>query len=92
MSRDGAEFEYDEGKSRSNRANHCIDFVEAQDMWLDPELTMVKASTGHEERWVVIGKIEGKHWAAVVTHRGGMVRLISVRRARRKEVLLYESR
>lgn len=84
-------FEYDEEKSRSNRAKHCIDFVEAQDLWLDPELTMVKASTEHEERWVVIGKAVGKHWSAVVTYRGDVIRLISVRRARRKEVLLYES-
>lgn len=55
-------FEFDEEKSRSNRAKHSIDFFEAQDLWLDPDLAMVKASTEHEERWVVIGRIEGKHF------------------------------
>ena len=32
----------------------------------------------------------GKHWSAVVTYRDGRIRLISVRRARKNEVVLYE--
>jgi len=37
------------------------------------------------------GLIGVKHWSAVVTYRSGRIRLISVRRARKKEVDLYES-
>jgi uncharacterized DUF497 family protein len=39
---------------------------------------------------VVIGRIEGKHWSAVITYRRGTVRIISVRRSRAEEVALYE--
>jgi len=38
----------------------------------------------------VIGKIAGKPWTAVVTDRGSALRLISVRRARKKEAQIYE--
>ncbi|MCL4864781.1 MAG: BrnT family toxin, partial [Gemmatimonadales bacterium] len=43
-----------------------------------------------EPRWVVIGRIEGRIWAAVITERSAVIRLISVRRARQEEVALYE--
>jgi uncharacterized DUF497 family protein len=39
----------------------------------------------------VVGRIEGKHWSAVVTYRGDTVRVISVRRSRTGEVQLYGS-
>ena len=32
------EFEYDEGRSRSNKTKHGIDFVEAQALWSDEAL------------------------------------------------------
>ena len=38
-----------------------------------------------------IGKINGKHWAGIITYREGNIRIISVRRARTEEVELYES-
>ena len=43
-----------------------------------------------ETRWALIAKIEGKTWTAIYTLRGETIRLISVRRARVKEVRLYE--
>lgn len=84
-------FEFDTAKSESNRAKHGIDFVEAQDLWKDPMLLEIPAKTDDEPRHLVIGLIDGKHWAAVITYRGDNTRLISVRRARAEEVALYES-
>ena len=75
----------------SNRTKHGIDFVEAQGLWSDPMLLEIPAKTDDEPRYLVIGLIDGKHWSAVITDRGGNVRLISVRRARAEEVALYES-
>jgi hypothetical protein len=43
-----------------------------------------------EPRLLVIGRIDGKHWSAVVTRREERIRLISVRRSRPEEVALYE--
>jgi uncharacterized DUF497 family protein len=39
---------------------------------------------------VVVGKIDERHWSAVVTYRGDAIRIISVRRSREEEVALYE--
>ena len=84
-------FEFDAQKSETNRTKHGIDFVEAQGLWNDPMLLEIPAKTEDEPRFLVIGQIEGKHWSAVITYRGSNVRLISVRRARKEEVALYES-
>ena len=83
-------FEFDERKSRANSAKHGIDFVEAQRLWSDADFVEIPARTLDEPRYLVIGRIEGKHWSAVVTHRRGTVRIISVRRSRAEEVALYE--
>ena len=84
-------FEFDATKSESNRTKHGIDFVEAQSLWSDPMLLEIPVKTEDEPRYLVIGLIDGKHWSAVVTYRGANIRLISVRRARTEEVVLYES-
>ena len=85
------DFEFDAVKSKSNFAKHGIDFVEAQGLWNDPMLLEIPAKTEDEPRLMVIGKIGEKHWSAVITFRGDIIRLISVRRARTEEVALYES-
>lgn len=85
------EFEFDEQKSRANLDKHGIDFEAAQALWNDPDLLEIRARTEDEERYLLIGRIGQRHWSAVVTYRGGRIRLISVRRARRTEVQLYES-
>jgi len=73
-----------------NLEKHGIDFAQARALWLDPERVEIPARTGAEPRFAVIGQIEGKHWTAVITHRGDKVRLISVRRSRPDEVALYD--
>ena len=84
------ELEFDPEKSRSNKTKHGIDFVDAQALWDDPELLEIPARTIDEPRYLVIGKIVGKHWSGVITYRESRIRIISVRRARREEVRLYE--
>ena len=85
------EFEYDEAKSAANLAKHGIDFLAAQALWDDENRLEVPARTEDEPRWLIVGRIGGKHWSAVVTYRSRRTRIISVRRSRRKEVGLYES-
>jgi len=85
------DFEYDNNKSISNLKKHGIDFVAAQELWVDPELTELQVKSEDEPRFLVIGLIANKHWSAVITYRGSTIRIISVRRSRKKEVELYES-
>jgi len=84
-------FEFDATKIAANLTKHGIDFVEAQKLWRDPMLLEIPAKTEDEPRFLVLGRIDGKHWSAVMTYRGTNIRLISVRRARTEEVELYES-
>ena len=83
--------EYDPDKSAENKRKHGIDFEAAQRLWADAGLVEVPARTTDEPRWLLIGKIDEKHWSAIITRRGENIRLISVRRSRDEEVELYES-
>lgn len=83
-------FEFDEQKSRANKAKHGIDFVEAQDLWLDDRLVEVEARTEDEPRYLIVGRLAGVFWSAIITYRTSTIRLISVRRSRPEEVALHE--
>lgn len=85
------EFEFDPKKNDSNKTKHGIDFYEAQGLWNDPDLVEIPLRTGDEPRYLVIGRISEKHWSGIITYRGDKVRIISVRRARKEEVDIYES-
>ena len=84
------EYEFDEQKSKVNKAKHGIDFIEAQTLWEDIDLLEIPARTDDEPRTIVIGRIGDKHWSAIITYRHEKVRIISVRRSRREERELYE--
>ena len=85
-------FEFDPRKSEANALKHGIHFIRAQRIWEDGRRIEAPVRWVQEPRWITIGVIDGKHWTAVWTKRGGAIRLISVRRARRNETGAYESR
>ena len=79
-------FEFDKRKSQSNLKKHGIDFVQAQLLWLDPDLLEIPAKALDEPRYLMIGRIGDKHWSAVVTYRSENIWIISVRHSRAEEV------
>jgi uncharacterized protein len=85
------EFEFDSQKSEGNQKKHGVDFSEAQALWDDPDVIEIPVRTSDEPRFLVIGKVLGRHWSAVITYRSGKIRIISVRRSRKEEVDIYES-
>ena len=84
-------FEFDTNKSCTNLDKHGINFIDAQELWADPDLLQVKSKSEGEQRYLVIGIIAGKYWSAVITYRNNIIRIISVRRSRKAEVSIYES-
>lgn len=84
-------FVFDPDKSALNKDKHGIDFVEAQALWHDPRQLEIPADYDGEPRWIVTGNISGRMWSAVFTRRAEAIRIISVRRARKREVEQYES-
>jgi uncharacterized protein len=85
------EFEFDPRKSEANRKKHGLDFVAAQGLWDDSQRVEIPARTEDENRSLVIGKIGERHWSAVITYRGDVIRIISVRSSRDEEKEIYES-
>ena len=84
-------FEFDPDKSMANKAKHGIDFVKAQALWDGPMLLrLATVDYDAETRELFVGTIDGRCWTAVVTHRAGNIRIISVRRARRSEEMAFE--
>jgi len=83
------EFEFDPAKSESNREKHGIDFVEAQELWDDPNYLIAPARTVSELRYALIGQWRGKLWTCIFTSRKGNLRIISARRARKNEEERY---
>jgi uncharacterized DUF497 family protein len=70
---------------------HGIDFKQAQKLWDDPDLIEIPVRTSDEPRFLVVGRISGRYWSGIITYRGDKIRIISVRRARKEEVNIYES-
>ncbi len=84
------EYEYDVGKSVANLDKHGIDFEEAKLLWDDPWAYEVKVAYKGESRYMLLARYAGSIWAAIYTLRGNATRIISVRRATKKEVSFYD--
>jgi uncharacterized DUF497 family protein len=83
-------FEWDENKRRSNVTKHGIDFDDAKDVFYDPAAyTFLSPRVGSERRHITVGLMRGALIAVISTHRGGTIRIISARPARRNERQRY---
>lgn len=82
-------FEWDADKSGRNKEKHGIDFETAKDLWLDEHRIEIEVPHPVEKRSIIIAELHEKLWTAVYTMRSDAVRIISVRRAARKEAKLY---
>lgn len=83
-------FEFDKRKNESNIEKHKVSFEEAQAVWDDPDLLVLSAKKRGEKRQLAIGAAYAMMFSVVHTRRGEVVRIISARRATRKERDLYE--
>jgi uncharacterized DUF497 family protein len=80
-------FEWDDVKAEQNYSKHGIDFELARRVFDDPlAVDRLDHIQEHgEERWMMIGMTGGMTLAVIYTERGGRIRLISARRATRRE-------
>lgn len=81
-------FEFDLQKSQVNKLKHGVDFLEAQQMW-EGAFVEFAARQDFENRFAIIGPINGKIHTCIYTLREDAIRIISCRRARDKEEQLY---
>lgn len=85
-------FEWDEAKNQANIAKHGVDFAYASRIFEGPVWSWSDDRFDYgEPRQVSIGAIDGVMFLAVVhTPRAGVTRIISARRANRREKESYE--
>ena len=87
-------FEWDPKKARSNEQKHGVTFDEASSVFADT-LSLTIHDPLHsedEERFIIMGiSCKNRILTVVHTERGENLRIISVRKATKKETLYYEN-
>jgi uncharacterized DUF497 family protein len=86
-------FEWDEQKAEQNLRKHQVDFEEAKTVFGDPYAITIPdpQHSASESRYVDIGYSSRRRLLVVVyTERGPNIRIISCRRATRRERRVYE--
>ncbi len=87
------EFEWDDQKARANLRRHRVDFADAATMFQDDQAVTVADEDPEEERYVTIGADAlGRVLVVAYTMRGERIRIISTRRATKRERAEYENR
>lgn len=87
------EFEWDENKAAANLSKHEVSFNEAKTVFEDPLFVIFydPIHSSEEQRYIIIGQSDRKRVLIVAfTERGNVIRLISARKATRKEREDYE--
>ena len=86
------EFEFDPAKDEANRFKHGLPLSFGKRVFGDPRMTLIPTIRigDEEERWKVVGLVEGKLYTAVHVWRGEVVRFISVRRSNSSEERDYD--
>jgi uncharacterized DUF497 family protein len=87
------EFEWDESKSDACFAERGFDFAYVIQVFVDPNRLL-----GHDRRWdygedryQLLGRIENRIFHVAYTLRGSKIRIISARKANKREVKQYEN-
>jgi uncharacterized DUF497 family protein len=87
------EFSWDEAKREWVLAERKIDFLRLAQELFDGRtvLTAPARKEKDEERFLTIGRVRGKFFALIWTHREAKMRLITARRARHAEEKQYRA-
>jgi uncharacterized protein len=84
-------FEWDEIKARANLRKHRVDFADAATVFEDARAVTIVQENSDEERYATIGvDALGRPLVVIYTVRGERIRIISARRATRRERAEYD--
>ena len=87
------EFEWNERKARTNLRRHRVDFADAATVFEDDRAVTVTDEEQNEERFSTLGlDALGRELVVIYTMRGKRIRIISARRATRREREEYHKR
>ncbi len=88
----GMEFEWDEAKNSACFERRGFDFAYALRAFLDPHRIVAQDRRRDygEDRYRLLGTVDGRAYVVVYMVQGSAVRIISARKANRKEVADHE--
>jgi uncharacterized DUF497 family protein len=85
------QYDWNESKRAANLAKHGVDFSEAEGFeWQTALESQDNRIDYGEDRWVALGFIDNRLYTLIYTRRGDTIRLISLRRANKRERGYYE--
>ena len=86
-------FSWDETKRRSNIRKHGIDFTDAEKIFRGFTLTAEDDREAYgEQRFSTLGLLQDQVVAVTHTERAGFIRIISIRKATKREARFYFSK
>jgi uncharacterized DUF497 family protein len=86
-------FEWNAAKNRSNFVKHGLDFADAELVLAGPCVTFIDDRFDYgEERFVTLGLLAGRLVTIAHAPRGEATRIISMRKANRREQKIYQKR
>lgn len=86
-------FEWDETKSNENLSRHGLSFEDAETVFSGRCVSFEDDRFDYgEQRFITIGLLEGRAIVVAHTTRGEKVRIISMRKANKRERTIYQKR
>jgi uncharacterized protein len=83
-------FEWDEQKRQANIEKHGIDFADISPLFSNPIVEFIDNRVDYgETRTILFGQIEQRVICVVYTQRGSVCRIISARKANKREQRKY---
>ncbi len=85
-------YQWDPAKATANLKKHGVEFADAVGVFDDPgAITIEEPDAEGEQRFLAIGlDVLGRLIVVAFTYRGDDLRLISARKATRREISIYE--
>lgn len=86
-------YEWDENKCKANIAKHDVDFISAEEFdWSTAIEVLDDRIEYDEDRWIAIGLIGNRLHILIYTMRVDTIRIISLRKANKREREFYEEK
>ncbi len=86
-------YEWDTNKNIANIAKHGVDFNEALNFdWTSAIEVLDTRHNYGEERWIALGYIRKRLFVLVYVYRKDSIRIISLRKANKREIKYYETK
>ena len=85
-------YEWNESKCKANIAKHGVDFIAAEDFNWSSAIEVIDDRIDYgEERWITLGLIGNHLYVLIYTIRVDTIRIISLRKANKREREFYET-